>query len=241
MMERLSLWFRTFRYQYKNDIGGMNFIKSSLKRGDTVFDIGAHKGGYLNLMRRCTGKQGTVIGFEPQFVLFEYLNSITKSLNWSNVKIEHMALSDKEGTSYIHIPVNKVKQGSSPGASLLNMHPKNEIIRTEEVNVQTLDNYINQTHLKPTFLKIDVEGNELNIFKGGKIYLGAAKPKILVEIEARHVGEEQVMETIVFLREMNYSGKFIHKKELVDLGKFTFAKYQNTKNMGDYCNNFIFE
>lgn len=219
----------------------MNFIKSSLKSGDTAFDIGAHKGGYLNLMRRCVGNQGLVIGFEPQNVLYEYLSSIKKSLNWSNVKIEHLALSDKEGKSKLYIPANKVKQDSSPGASLLNITSMNNIHRKEEINTQTIDNYINQNQLNPTFLKIDVEGNELNIFKGGESLLSTVKPKILVEIEARHIGEEKVMETIEFLKEMNYSGKFIHKKELINLEKFTFTKYQNALNMNEYCNNFIFE
>lgn len=240
-MDKFRLWYRTFRYQYKNDIGGMNFIKNSLKSGDTAFDIGAHKGAYLNLMRQCVGNQGLVIGFEPQIVLYEYLSSVKKSLRWSNVKIEHLAISDKEGKSKLYIPSNKVKQESSPGASLLQINSMNDIQRKEEVNTQTLDNYISQNQLNPTFLKIDVEGNELNIFKGGKNLLSTVKPRILVEIEARHIGEEKVMETIEFLKEMNYSGKFIHKKQLIHLEKFTFSKYQNVVNMNEYCNNFIFE
>jgi len=219
----------------------MNVIKSILNPGETAFDIGAHKGGYLNLIRKCVGKRGTVIGFEPQFILYEYLNSIKKSLNWSNVIIEHLALSDKEGKSNLYILANKVKHDSSPGATLLNSISENDIYRIEEVNTQTLDNYIKRYSFKPTFLKIDVEGNELNVLKGGLEFISTVKPKILVEIEARHVGKEKVMETFDFLKDMNYSGKFIHKKELIHLDKFTFTQYQNTENINYYCNNFIFE
>jgi len=241
MIERLKLEYRTFRYQYRDDVGGMYFIKKNVQPGDTVFDIGAHKGGYLNAIRKCVGKLGTVVGFEPQSFLYDYLISIKKSLHWSNVTIERLALSDKTGKSNLYIPANKVKQDSSPEASLLESKSERNINRIEEVNTQTLDNYVKQYNLRPAFLKIDVEGNELNIFKGGTELLNNLKPKIIVEIEARHVGKEKAMETFDFLTNLNYSGKFIHKKEFIGLDKFSFARHQNTDNMDDYCNNFIFE
>lgn len=241
MIEKFKLWYRTFRYQYKNDVGGMHYIKSNIMPGDIVFDIGAHKGAYLNLLRSCVGKKGTVIGFEPQYLLYEYLSAIKQSSQWSNVIIEHLALSDREGKSNLYIPVNKVIQDSSPGATLLHTKSKEEVMRIEEVDIMTLDQYIEQSHFIPSFLKIDVEGNELNVFKGGLKLLSQYKPKILVEIEARHIGREKVLETFKFLKELNYSGQFIHKKSLVSLDKFSLDHYQNTNKMSDYCNNFIFD
>jgi hypothetical protein len=62
-----------------------------------------------------------------------------------------------------------------------------------------------------------------------------------VEIEARHVGKEKVMETFEFFKNLNYSGKFIRKKELIPLDRFSFDQHQNTGNGDIYSNNFIFE
>ncbi|MBN1925496.1 MAG: FkbM family methyltransferase [Prolixibacteraceae bacterium] len=219
----------------------MRFIKKNLNQGDTVFDIGAHKGGYLNFIRKCVGEQGMVVGFEPQLNLYMYLNSMKKSFRWTNVKIEHLALSAEQGISKLYIPANNTRIGSSPEATLLEFSSKKEIYRIENVKTQTIDNYVKLHGIKPVFLKIDVEGNELNVFKGGQKLLSTVKPKIIVEIEARHAGKERVIETFKFLDDLNYSGKFIYKNKLIDLNKFTFDQYQNTMNMDSYCNNFIFE
>ncbi len=241
MIENFNLWYRTFRYRVKNDVGGMKFIKSSLKPGDTAFDIGAHKGGYLNFMRKCVGTEGFIVGFEPQLVLYRYLDSVRKSLNWKNVKVEHLALSDSGGKKKLFIPVNKIRQDSSPGASLLSSKSEGEISKIEEVTTQTLDNYIQLHQLKPVFLKIDVEGHELNVLKGASELLHSLKPGLLVEIEARHAGKDKLLETFEFLKGMKYRGKFIYKNEFIQLDKFTFAQYQNLEKMDAYCNNFIFE
>ena len=241
MTQNFKLWVRTFRYQKKYDIGGMNFIKNSLKPGDIAFDVGAHKGAYLNVMRKCVGKQGTIVGFEPQLILFEYLSSVKKTLHWSNARIEHLALSDKEGKLKLYIPANKIRQASSPGATLLSSKSQQDTDRIEEVDAETLDHYIERHQLKPVFLKIDVEGNELRVLEGGIEYLRTARPKILVEIEARHVGKEKVMDTFEFFKNLDYSGKFIRKKELIPLDRFSFDQHQNTGNRDIYCNNFIFE
>lgn len=241
MPENFKIWFRTFRYQKKHDIGGMNFIKNSLKTGDTAFDVGVHKGAYLNLMRKCVGKQGTIVGFEPQLILFEYLSTVKESFHWSNVRVEHLALSDKEGRMNLYIPANKIRQDSSPGATLLSSKSQQDTDRIEEVDTQTLDQYIERHQLKPVFLKIDVEGNELPVLKGGLEYIRTAKPKILVEIEAKHVGKEKVLDTFEFFKELDYSGRFIRKSELIPLDRFSIDQHQNKGNKEIYCNNFIFE
>jgi len=90
-------------------------------------------------------------------------------------------------------------------------------------------------------LKIDVEGNELNIFRGGVDTLKKYKPKILVEIEARHVGQDKAVETFDFLEALGYKGYIIADLSYLPLTEFNFDKHQNTGDKGNYCNNFIFE
>ena len=90
-------------------------------------------------------------------------------------------------------------------------------------------------------MKIDVEVNELKVFKGGLHILQKYKPKIIVEIEAIHVGKEQVLETFSFLNQLGYQGKIIHGTNHIPLAEFSFEKYQNGDDKKNYCNNFIFE
>ena len=67
------------------------------------------------------------------------------------------------------------------------------------------------------------------------------RPKILVEIEARHIGKEQVMETIHYLESLGYQGKIIQGTHFIPSAEFTFEKFQDFNNKATYANNFIFE
>lgn len=71
--------------------------------------------------------------------------------------------------------------------------------------------------------------------------LKTCKPKILVEIEARHVGEKKVIETFEFLQTLGYKGDLLYGQNRVRLSDFSFEKYQNTNDKKNYSNNFIFE
>ena len=241
LIEIIKLRYRANKYKNKNDVGGIAYINASIKKEQTVLDIGAHKAGYLYFMRKQVGDNGKVFAFEPQSNLFQYIKKIKVLFNWDNVTVERLALSDAAGTVTLYIPTNKISNGSSPGATIVEHKAEKESFLTEEVAIETLDSYCNRKGIKPSFLKIDVEGNELKIFQGGTETLKKYKPKIIVEIEARHVGQEKVSETFKFMELLNYNGHFIHGLNRIPLSSFSFEKYQNTNDMANYCNNFIFE
>ena len=239
-IESFKLKYRALKYQHKNDKGGIQYIKTVIKSGQTVLDIGSHKAGYLYFMITQVGEKGSVFAFEPQFILFQYITKLKKMFKWNNVTVEHLAISDKTGESILYIPTNKVKKGSSPSASVLKSNDNSKGF-TEIVACETLDSYCNRKNIKPDFLKIDIEGNELNLFQGGIETLKKYKPKIFVEIEARHVGEKRVLETFRFMEALNYEAHFIHGLKRIPLTSFSFEKYQNVNDKANYCNNFTFE
>lgn len=241
ILESIKLKLRANKYKNKDDKGGIAYINSAIKKGETVFDIGAHKGGYLYFMLKAVGNEGKVFAFEPQTMLYNYLLMLKQLLKWNNVRLEQIALSDTTTTTTLYIPVNKVSKGSSPGATIVKSANASAFGATENVSTNTLDAYCLLHNIKPDFLKIDVEGNELKLLKGAINVLKNYKPKIIVEVERRHVGESQAIETFNFLKSYGYKGKFIHGIENIPLEKFDFEKYQNTNDMTNYCNNFIFE
>lgn len=187
------------------------------------------------------GCKGTVFAFEPQPNLHQYITNIKALFKWENLTIENLALSDPKETVTLYVPTNKVSKESSPGATIVEKIKHPGFIATETVSTETLDFYCNQYNIKPDFLKIDVEGNELKIFQGGVDTLKKYKPKIIVEIEAGHVGQERVLETFEFMESLGYKGHFIHGLNRIPLANFSLSKYQNTNDMKNYCNNFVFE
>lgn len=240
-IERIKLQLRANKYKYKDDIGGVDFISKTIKEGQTVLDIGAHKGGYLYLMLQLVGKSGKIVAFEPQSILFNYNTRLKKLFNWQNVTVEHIALSDAEGEATLLIPTNAKSKTSAPGATIVNNRERNDIGFTEKVATDSLDHYCITHNIEPDFLKIDVEGNELNIFKGGINTLKKYKPRIIVECDAGYVGQDKVLETFDFLKSLGYSCSFIHEAERLPIEQFSFEKYQAHGNGNFFCNNFIFE
>ena len=238
IIEKIKLIFRAYRYKNKIDKTEIGYVIASLGEGQTAIDIGAHKGGYLYNILKKIGSKGHIYAFEPQTILYNYLLKLKRIFRWSNVVIEHIALSDRIGTVSLFIPANNGKP-TSPGASIVGNENFQEF-KTEEVQTETLDSYCARNNIKPDFLKIDVEGNELNVFKGGVDILKKYRPKILFECEQRHVGKEKVLETFRFLESLGYKGQFISGDQIMPLSSFDFALHQN-KEIKPYCNNFIFE
>lgn len=241
LIESIKLRLRANKYKIKDDIGGIAYINSTIKKGQTILDIGAHKAGYLYFILKKAGDKGKVFAFEPQSNLYDYIKKLKVLFKWDNVTIEHLALSDTAGEVTLYIPINKVSNASAPGATIVDHNDKTRFSMTENVSTETLDSYCNRNNIKPDFLKIDVEGNELRIFHGGFETLKKYKPKVLVEIEALHVGQEKVLETFKFMKSLGYSGYILHGLERIPLTNFSFDKYQNTNNRINYCNNFAFE
>lgn len=240
-VEKIKLKLRAKKYQTKNDKGGIAYILSSVKPGNTAIDIGAHKAGYLYFMLQQAGAGGKVYAFEPQTNLFQYLTKLKRILGWQNVVVEQLALSDKAETVTLYIPGNSVKEGSSPGATIVEEKGAADANRTETVSTKTLDAYCKEKNIKPDFIKIDVEGNELKVLHGGLDILKTHKPKILIEIEERHVGKAKVLEAFELLHSLGYKGSFIYDSERKPLSEFNFEVHQNLKTVGPYCNNFTFE
>jgi FkbM family methyltransferase len=238
-LEKLKLQHRAKKYQYREDRGGIAYIKKTVNKTDTVFDIGAHKAGYLHFFREQLGDTGKIFAFEPQSKLYHYLQKLKQLFAWENVIIESLAVSDQPGTAMLCIPYNHGKN-SSPCATLIESHMDFTFQSREQVRTTSIDDYCNLLDIRPDFLKVDVEGNEWSVFKGAADILNSCRPRILFECEARFIGEKNVYEVFQFLQSLGYKGYFIKGDNIQPIAQFTVSTHQNM-HTGIYCNNFIFE
>lgn len=235
-IEKFKLGRLVKKYKEKVNANEVAYLFSAINDGQTVFDIGAHMGAYTYFMQQNVGKNGSVHAFEPQAKLYKQLLLNKQLLQWNNVTINHLALSHSRGSATLNIPSYKGK-ADTEGASILT-HSEKSLYATENVAIETLDNYCNQNNLTPAFLKIDVEGNELKVLQGGIETIKKYTPKILIEIEARHCGEEQANATFKFFTDIGYEGSFTFNGHRTPLTVFRFDVHQ-VKKLN--CNNFIFE
>lgn len=243
MIERLKYLYRAYKYRYVKDSNEIEFALKHIQKGNTIVDIGCHKGAYLYWFEKATGKKGQIFGFEPQVKLFNYLKKIKQLQSYNNVVLENKGLSIEEGTASFFIP--KTKSGTSPGASIeesedAHLHEK------VEIEITTLDKYFFENETFPTLIKLDVEGHEKKVLEGGLKLLEACHPAIIMECENRHLQNETVFDVFEILTQIGYKGYFYKNNELVDLDRFEIETHQKLGEGRfwedkDYINNFIFK
>ena len=143
--------------------------------GDNFFDIGANIGWYaLNIAasRRAT----TVYAFEPIPTTYGHLTT-NLALNASaNIKPHNFGLSEQAGEFTFYYP----PEGSG-NASAVKLTGRDDV-RTAQCEVRTQDDYTAETGTRVDFIKCDVEGAELLVFKGGIETIARDRPIVLSEI-----------------------------------------------------------
>ena len=147
-------------------------IRSVLSIDSNAVDVGAHKGLILESIVKYS-TQGKHYAFEPIPALAEGLRT-----HFPTVNVYDLALSDHNGQErFNHVLTN-------PGYSGLKQrhYPYKE--RVEELVVKTacLDDVIPE-FTKISFIKIDVEGAELQVFRGAQRILRNNRPVVVFEHE----------------------------------------------------------
>ena len=133
---------------------------------DTLLDIGAATGEYVEKMREC-GYKNRIISFEPLKDSFSQLQK--KAARDKAWEIYNYALGSQEGRATINVSSN------SDSSSLLNMLPEHEAgeplsryVRQEEIEIKRLDS-VYEGFCSPqakVMVKIDVQGFEKSVLEG---------------------------------------------------------------------------
>jgi len=227
--------YRAWRYRLINERNEVAFVRSHLGLGDVAIDIGAHKGAFTYWMAKRVGPRGQVISFEPQPVLARQLTELVQKSHWSHVIVNNLALSSQSGMATLSVPGGK----PSPGATL---EPRK--VTAEEqtsVTVTTLDQYFSEHPVASIKLvKCDVEGHELEVFRGGMNLLRKYKPLLLFECEARHRQDGRLDRVFRFLADLGYRGEFFRQGKLTSLQQFDPVIHQADPESAAYAGNFVF-
>jgi FkbM family methyltransferase len=218
------------------DSAEIRWMLASLKSGDVAVDAGAYKGGYTYWMRRAVGERGAVFAFEPQPGAAAMLRRYAAAFGWGNVTVSESALSSSVGTCMLLTPDDEV----SPAASLVgaSLQPG---ARALSVAIDPLDAWLTRhaPSARVAMLKVDVEGHELDVFRGARRVLGEHRPRILVECEARHLRDATMGDVFGYLHDLGYRGSFFEQGALVDVERFDVDAHQ-VAGRRPYVNNFVF-
>jgi FkbM family methyltransferase len=179
------------------------FVQRYLKPGMTVLDIGAHHGLYTLLASKRVGGNGKVIAFEPSPRERKQLRRNLRVNFCSNVRLESYALGKERSQTDLY-----VVEGGEDGCNSLRPPVVNAKTKPVRVDVTPLDEAAPRLGVtKVDFIKLDVEGAELDVLAGGLNFLQTTKrPVFLVEvydIRTRPWGYE-AREIVRFLDRLSY-------------------------------------
>ncbi len=138
----------------------IKLIKTEIKKGMKVFDLGANIGLFTLHFSKLVGEEGHVYAFEPDPELFRILETNVSINKLDNVSIFPLAVSNKSGIA--NFSLNAVQDGDNRLDSTTRTQNR---IKIETVS---LDDFCEQKKIKVDFLKMDVQGSEPKVFEGMK-------------------------------------------------------------------------
>lgn len=160
---------------------GFNFLSQiEPVTGFSAIDVGANDGTSIRMIRRYH-KDAHIHCFDP----------ITRpSFKLTGIDFHNLALGNANSRFVLFTPVVKgrvlTQYSSFQEDSMikqvgfdLNIDPKNIEVNSKTVEVCTLDEF----KIKCYFLKIDVEGSEMEVILGGLRTIEESNPVILVELQ----------------------------------------------------------
>ena len=155
-------------------------IKDLVEPGDTCFDIGANFGWYTMLFSHLCGKNGAVHSFEPVPGALRQLRANVELLGDDpNVTVNGLALGDQEG----EITINTFEDLGLGYSSISDLG--RDDAKPVTCRMTTLDQYFQENEIKNfSFLKADIEGAELMLFKGAEAVFRERPPLMMIEISA---------------------------------------------------------
>ena len=165
--------YRPLYFSYKRivDRGEINLIRSLVRPGDVVLDIGSNIGFYSRMLSDLAGAAGEVHCFEPDKDNFRHLAETIG--NRTNVTLNNMAVGDYTGESELYIShrLNVDHRTYEP--------EKYEYVYS--IQMIRIDDYIPHGK-KVNFIKMDIQGGEYKALLGMTNTLGS-NPNIAVLTE----------------------------------------------------------
>jgi FkbM family methyltransferase len=154
-------------------------LSTHLRHGDVFYDIGANVGFFSLLAARMVGTSGAVCSFEP---VTENASMVRKNAtlnDFGNIRVVEVAVGSEPGVAEFLLT-----EWDGGGTLALSAVRTTERVSSRMVPVATLDDLIFDRRLpRPTFVKIDVEGVELDVLKGMSRTLKESMPILLFEVD----------------------------------------------------------
>src|ERR1700730_9954654 len=165
VVDCLGLEYYLFRGQYFYNKGGVAIAPAA---GDTVIDGGACTGDTAAVFSNAVGAGGTVFCFDPVADHLSVLAHNAKQFAHDNVRVMPYGLSDKNIVAETMV-LNQYAPGFRSGNNPVPLRSIDFLVNTKDI-------------AKIDFIKLDVEGAELDSIRGARDSIQRFKPKLAISL-----------------------------------------------------------
>jgi FkbM family methyltransferase len=188
-LEFHALYNPAYAKGYEIEVAAL--LQALLPEGGTMYDVGSNW-GYHTMVAAGTHAKLTVHAFEPTPETFKDLAGCIEQAGLSGmVTCHNFALSSADGKAFMTMPdglhsgfAEVSREGGMAGI---------EIRRLDSLNLP-----------KPDFIKMDVEGHEIEVLKGAQETLKSARPYLIFESRPNFENPKKVLEVFYFLSGLGY-------------------------------------
>ncbi|MBN2336806.1 FkbM family methyltransferase [Candidatus Bathyarchaeota archaeon] len=163
------------------------YIVELVREGDIILDIGAWIGDLTFLFSYLVGEKGQVHAFEPMPPSFSVLRKNTQMNHIYNIQLHNFAVSNVIDEVTLYSPASTSAQAS------MRKNPNNDEneLYMYKCKCTTIDEFCKSHQIQPSGIKIDVQGEEGNVFKGAVNTIEKHHPWCLLEYHPSLLSESE--------------------------------------------------
>ena len=186
-----------------------------------IFDVGANTGNYSKSLSDIFKNKAKIFSFEPSKKTFDLFLDTTK--NCENIIPNNFGFSDKSD--------HQILFSDSTGSGLASVYHRKldhfgiKMDNTEEIELTTIDTYCAENKIgRIHFLKLDIEGHELNALNGAKKMINDQKIDFIqFEFGGCNIDSRTYFQDFYYLLKDNY-----HIYRVLRNGIHKLPKYKET-------------
>jgi FkbM family methyltransferase len=204
MWMRLHLPREARFWRGEHELAMQNAILAAVRPGGVVYDIGAHAGSLALGTARLVGSQGRVVAFEADSRIAENL----RENGLRNHLAESLQIVPSAVWSYTATAIPFRRGGAERMEGGVESDGQHSVLGSGElihVASITLDDFIANGGLIPQMVKINVEGGEYEVLRGGANLFATRRPLIIAEVHHSQAAEQ----IGAWLAEHRYSAHWI--------------------------------
>lgn len=193
--------YQEYLVYFKLDVDSSKEVINHLPRGKgLIFDIGANIGQTsLWIANELKSEQFEVFAIEPYPITYQKLLDNIKLNQFKNITPVNIAF----GNSHAELLMDGYSSNSGAHRVSSNIQGENFV----KVPQTTLDDYFKGNDKNIGFIKIDVEGFEYNVIKGGEQIIKKYFPTMFIEIDNENLKTQNssALELIQLLKKYGYN------------------------------------